>query len=136
MKHRSLTFGLILVVAAFFTEALKSCSGKDSFANSERTCQIVGRSPQNLLFIDSALVRITKKRKLDADSNSLNASFRIDTAVYLLQFVDTLRDSLRHPMFDANHNVRMLTRYSPMPVDDSLLQFLRIIDIPERGVKK
>jgi hypothetical protein len=121
-----------IVFISLVTMGLKSCTGKNNFVGTQDTMQVVGRQPNDLVFVDSAIVRITKKRKLDDDSSSLSASFRTDTAVYLLQVIDTLRDSLKHPLFYPNHAPKMLTRYSPLPVDDSLLKYVQLITIPRR----
>jgi hypothetical protein len=125
--------GFLILGLALIGLSLEKCTGKGNFAPTNDTMQVVGRQPNDQVFVDSAIVKIARKRKLDeGDSSNLNASFRTDTAIYLLQIIDTLRDSLKHPLFWPNHTPKMLTRYSPLPVDDSLLKYVQLITLPRR----
>ena len=132
MKKQNI--GFLILFLGLLGLSIEKCRGKDDFVPKQDTVVVNGRQPDDGLFQDSAIVKIFKKRSFE-DSNSLTASFRIDTSYYLLQVLDTLRDSLKHPLFYPNHTPKYLRRYSPIPVDDSLTQFVQIVNLPHRNKK-
>lgn len=94
------------------------------------TVQVVCRQNDNLIFIDSAIRMVYEKRGFKNDS-SLDGVMTRGTSYRLLQAADTLRDSLRRPLFDANHNPRWLNKYSQVAVTDSMNKYIQVIEIPK-----
>lgn len=87
------------------------------------------RQIDNQVFLDSAIRTVYSKRTFK-DSSSLQGILSTDTSYRLMQAVDTLRDSLHKPIFDANHNPRYRFAYSPSAVLDSLNRYISPIDLP------
>ena len=132
MKRTSAFVFTVLVIAYLLTMGLKSCKGKDSFVSRQDTVQIVGRQQDNTTFIDSAIRSVARvfKKKDESDSNSTDGKFEIQTTYRLLQMVDTLRDSLNHPLFYPNHNPRLKFKYAEFHLTDSLSKYIELVDIP------
>lgn len=136
MKKSILALGFIVLVS-FLTMGLKSCTSKESLVSGPHsdTISVVARQQQgNALFVDSAIRTIAKVRKFK-DSSSLDGVESIDTSFRLMQLVDTLRDNLHHPLFDADHKPRWRYLYSPTSVPDSLNKYIKVVDIPMWPVK-
>jgi hypothetical protein len=131
MKQLSLvkvSLGLILIT--LFTGVLKSCTSKNDFIPRQDTVQVIARQQQgNVVFMDSAIMNIQKIKKFK-DEDALEATWSIDTTYRLLQMVDTLRDSLKHAIFDSKHNAKFKFVYSPTPMSDTFDKYIRVVDIP------
>lgn len=120
-------------ITALVVVIFSACgSSTTKFTPKTDTLQVIARQQQgDAIFIDSAVLQVTRKRKFkNDDSTNLDGVLSIDSAFYLSQPVDTLRDSLRHPIYGPNKAVRFRYAYSQTPVADTLNKYIQIVNIP------
>lgn len=113
------------IIATFFAI---SCSQPTHKAiNKTDSVFVLVRYPGgNGYLLDTGVRQIVAKEVLDTETHK--GKWISDTSVFVKQNVDTLRDSLRRPIFDSLHHVRYRRQYFPVP--DSLYQIVRIKHTP------
>lgn len=75
--------------------------------------------------LDTAIFQYTSRWVFKDTLHNSGGHWQDDTARFGRVSVDTLRDSLRHPMFDGSHNVKWVYQYAPLA--DSLVQVITIL---------
>jgi len=123
---------IVLILAVGVSAFLWACGQVKEIKITAKTdtVQVVCRQQDNQTFIDSAIRTVYQKRGFK-DSSSLEGIMINATSYRLLQVADTLRDSLRRPIFDANHAPRFRYAYPTSAVPDSLNKYIDTIRLPK-----
>lgn len=114
---------------AVLSMAFFSChSSAPKMVDKTDTVLINARGADNFIFSDSA-IRTVSTTFLPTDSSSTTGKWGFRTSYRLLQPID-IKMNGKDTVFGRNHTVLYNFAYSQTPVNDSLIKYILVVDLP------
>jgi hypothetical protein len=124
MKHY---ISLLVLAVVFF-----SCQNNfKAFAPKRDTVFVAVNYVGNVKQLDQAIVDSTQQWQAKDTVHNTDPELVIKTKIYLGQWVDTVKDSVRRAQYIAAKKPTGYLGFPVMPLDDSLNKYVQVIHLPD-----